>query len=320
VRALLLAAEGGVRLAEVADAPLPGRGEVRIAMHLTPVNPADRLAIGGHHLTAEYAAIPLGSEGVGRIVEIGAGIDDLKLGDRVVPLDRGTWAEQRTVPAARVLRVPDGLSDAQAALFRITPPTAHRLLARAGLNPGDWVILNAAGSMVGRLVTVMAQTLGLQVIGVVRSPEKDRDRLLALGAAEVIGQGDAMVAEALAIMGGARAHLAIDFIAGTETGRLARCLGPGGRVTVAGHLGMQPCSIPSTLLTSSSILVDGFSLRRDEGGLGRAALQPAYDPLAAVCRDHPQILVPLRPYTISDHAAAIAYRGPERPLLDWTAP
>lgn len=319
MRAVVLGEGGGVRLVDVADAPAPGPGEIRIAMRLTPVNPADHLAVEGRHLTDAYVQIPMGAEGIGVVQDVGAGVAGLAVGDRVLPLDRGNWVDRRTLPADRVIRAPDSLTDEQAAIFRINPPTAHRLLARVPLNAGDWIIQNAAGSMVGRLIAAMGRARGLRVLCVARSPDKARDRLMALGAEAVIADGEAMADAALALMGGPKARLALDFVTGEATGQLAACVAPGGRVTVAGHLGKEPCSIPSTLLTGGEILIDGYSLRPDEGTAGRAGLQTIYDALASLYTDSPAVLPDLVRYPVSAFEAAVALRGPERPLLDWTA-
>ena len=320
MRAILLREGGGVRLADIADAPAPGVGEIRVAMRLTPVNPADHLAIEGRHLTDAYGMQrPVGAEGLGIVEAIGPGVQGLAVGDRVLPLDRGNWVERRTIPAERVIRAPDMLTDEQAAIFRINPATAHRLLARVGLHTGDWIIQNAAGSMVGRLITAIGKARGLNIICVVRSPERARERLSALGAAAVIAQGETMADEAIAIMGGAKAHLALDFVTGEETGHLARCVGPGGRVTISGHLGKEPCSIPGTLLTTGEIIIDGYSLRVDEGQAGRSELQAMYDGLAPIYRDVPAVLPELEHYPLAQFERAVAWRGAEKPLLDWTA-
>lgn len=318
MRALLLSQGGGVHLAEIPDAGAPGPGEIRVAMRLTPVNPADHLAIEGRHLTDAYLRIPMGAEGIGIVEALGDDVTGLRVGDRVLPLDRGNWAERRTLSAERVIRAPDGLTDEQAAIFRINPPTAHRLLARAGLEHGDWIIQNAAGSMVGRLVAVIAKARGLRVISVVRSPDKDRDRLLRLGATAVIAHGDGMAEAALELMEGPKARLALDFVTGAATGELARCVGPGGRVTVAGHLGKEPCSIPSTLLTGGNIVIDGYSLRPDEGEAGRSGLQAMFDALAPIYSEVPEVLPELVRYRLDRVEEAVAYRGAARALLDWT--
>jgi len=318
MRAILLREGGGVRLADIPEAPEPGADEIRIAMRLTPVNPADHLAVEGRHLTDAYGMQkPMGAEGVGIIEAIGAGVQGLAVGDRVLPLDRGNWVKRRTLSAERVIRAPDMLTDEQAAIFRINPPTAHRLLGRVELREGDWVIQNAAGSMVGRLITAMGQARGLNIVCVVRSPEKARERLMALGAVAVIAEGREMPDEAIRIMGGPKARLALDFVTGIETGRLAQCLQPGGRVTIAGHLGKEPCSIPSTLLTGGRIIIDGYSLRPDEGEAGRTGLQTIYDSLAPLYRDVPAVLPVTVRYPLSAFEEAVAWRGPERPLLDW---
>ncbi|HUD95656.1 2-enoyl thioester reductase domain-containing protein [Sphingobium sp.] len=319
MRAILLREGGGIRLADIPDAPRPGVGEIRIAMRLTPVNPADHLAVEGRHLTDAYGMQkPVGAEGLGIVEAIGPGVQGLAVGDRILPLDRGNWVERRTIPADRVIRAPDMLADEQASIFRINPATAHRLLTRVDLCEGDWIIQNAAGSMVGRIITAIGKARGLNILCVVRSPELARERLSTLGAAAVIAQGETMADEAIAAMEGARARLALDFVTGEETGRLARCIGPGGRVTISGHLGKEPCLIPGTLLTTGNIIIDGYSLRMDEGPAGRTQLQAMYDRLAPIYRDNPAVLPELVRCPLAAFEDAVTWRGPEKLLLDWT--
>lgn len=320
MRALLLRAEGGVRLADVAPAPDPAAAEVRVAMRLTPINPADHLALEARHLTDAYGyEAPMGAEGVGVIEVVGENVVGLAPGDRVLPLDRGNWAERRTISAERLIRAPEGLSDEQAAMFRINPPTAFRLLERSGLRAGDWLVHNGAGSVVGRLITAMAHARGINVICAVRTPEKDRERLLALGATAVVQDGNGLVAAALDTMGGPKAALALDCVTGAATGRLAQCLKPGGRVTVFGHLSHDPCQIASTLLTGNGITIDGYSLRSGEAGAGRAELEPLYTPLADFWANQPLIVPDVRRVSLREVAAAVAYRGPVRQVIDWSA-
>lgn len=318
MRAIQLGKEGGCRLVEVAAPAAPGIHEIRIAMRLTPVNPADRLALEGRHLVDAYGLqIPFGAEGVGVVEAIGQSVSGLAIGDRVLPLDRGNWAEFRTILAERVIRAPEGLTDEEAAVFRINAPTAHRLLERADLREGDWLIHNGAGSMIGRLITAMGTARGLRVICVLRSPEKERGRLKELSAAEVIADDESMIARAHAVMGGARARLALDCVAGKASGRLAECLTADGRLTVFGHLSGEPCSIPSTLLTGG-VTVDGFSLRADEGTAGRRELQSVYAPLAHYYTMRPTLLSPLIRFPVTKYEDAINHSGPERAVLDWS--
>jgi NADPH:quinone reductase-like Zn-dependent oxidoreductase len=208
------------------------------------------------------------------------------------------------------------LPDELAAMFRINPPTALRLLDRVSLRPGDWVIVNAAGSMVGRLMTALGRQRGLRMLNVVRDTVPLEARLMSLGATAVIDDGDDLPQRALAIMG-EPARLAVDFVTGGATGRLAQCLGKGGRLTVAGHLDPSPCSVPSAMLTGSSIVIDGFSLRPAEAGEGRDELISKYHPLARLYDDHPA----LRPHVVrfgaTDFAAALRHGGGARALLDW---
>ncbi|MBV9841025.1 MAG: zinc-dependent alcohol dehydrogenase family protein [Sphingomonadaceae bacterium] len=301
---------------DVADAPPPGRGEIGVSMRLAPINPADRLLIAGSYSLAVPGDEVVGAEGVGVIDAVGAGVDDLSPGDRVLCLERGNWTQRRTVAAERVIRVPHSLADGTAAVLRINPPTARRLLACTALERGDWIVLNGAGSMVGRLLVFLARAMGVRSLCVVRDVASAKPLLAALGADAVVADGSDLEARAREIIGPCGARLALDCVAGEATGRLAACLGEAGLLVVYGNLSGTPCTIPPALLTGrAGVRVEGFSLRPAEAGAGRAALQPMFDELAEVLGAEPAVIPRHRLFPVSRISEALAHSGPERTMI-----
>jgi NADPH:quinone reductase len=117
----------------------------------------------------------LGSEGAGVVLEVGPGVADLKPGDRVAygssPL--GAYAEERLIPADRLLKLPDGIDDKTAAAMMLKGLTAQYLIRQTyRVKSGDTILLQAAAGGVGLILCQWAKHLGATVIGTVGSDEK----------------------------------------------------------------------------------------------------------------------------------------------------
>jgi NADPH:quinone reductase-like Zn-dependent oxidoreductase len=237
-------------------------------MRYAPINPADLLVIAGEFSMSLSLPAILGAEGVGEVVAIGEGVTGLACGDHAIPLTRGNWTSFRQLAAGSVLRVPPELPLAMAAMLRINPATAWRLLAQVQPALGSWLLQSGGDTAVARLLTILAKARGVNVINVVRPRH---------GAGE--GSAD-----------------------------LAACLALGGRLIVYGHLSGRPCVIPSELLTGRGITACGFSLRPAEAAENHAGLQSLYDRLAATILENPsaQPVAAILPLTRLDDALALA--------------
>jgi len=256
--------------------PRVGAGQVLVAMKRAPINPADLLMIDGGYAFAADAPQIIGAEGVGEVQEIGAGVTGLQTGDRVLPLSRGNWATHRLLDATDVVRVSPELTIDQAATLRINPATALRLLSLAPLRAGDWVVQNAAGSMVAIWVRGIAARRGIGVIDLVRAGGSRPD------SSRVVTDDEDAITAVRALTGGGTVKLAVDCVAGAASGRLAAMLAPDATLAVFGHLSGEPCSIPSLLLTGKGLTVLGFSLRPAEAADTHDGLQGIYDELSAL--------------------------------------
>ncbi|MEU1438254.1 quinone oxidoreductase [Streptomyces sp. NPDC005786] len=151
----------------------PGPGEVRVRHEAVGLNFADT-----YFRTGLYPApLPagLGVEGAGVVEAVGAGVTRVAEGDRVTytgsPL--GAYSTERIMPAAPLIRLPDGIDCETAAAMTMRGLTAAYLLRRIHpLNPGDTILLHAAAGGVGLIVSQWAKLLGLTVIGTVSTEEK----------------------------------------------------------------------------------------------------------------------------------------------------
>lgn len=256
----------------------PGPREVLVAMRRAPINPADLLAIDGRYAFADPLPGRLGAEGVGEVVAVGAAVASIVPGDTVLPLARGNWASHRLLDEQSVVRVPRSLPIDQAAMLRINPATAQRLVSFGasgqGPMPGEWIIQNGGRSAVAHWVRLIASARGCRVVNVVR-PERE-----PCAQRDEIADGDDLPDRVAQHVAGERVALALDCVAGSATGRLAATLSPGGEIVVFGHLSGAPCEIPSMLLTGRGLSLRGFSLRPAESGDSHADIVDLYAGLA----------------------------------------
>jgi NADPH2:quinone reductase len=151
----------------------PGPGEARIRHTAVGLNFVDIYNRSGLY----PAPLPsgLGGEAAGVVEELGDGVTDLKVGDRIAygsaPL--GAYAEARLIPADRLLKLPDGIDDQTAAAMMLKGLTVQYLIRQVyRVKAGDTLLLHAAAGGVGLILSQWAKHLGATVIGTVSSDEK----------------------------------------------------------------------------------------------------------------------------------------------------
>ena len=151
----------------------PGPGEARIRHTAVGLNFVDIYNRSG--LYPVQLPSGLGSEGAGVVEELGEGVTDLKVGDRVAygssPL--GAYSEARLIPAAQLLKLPDGIDDKTAAAMMLKGLTVQYLIRQTyRVKAGETILLHAAAGGVGLILSQWAKHLGASVIGTVSSDEK----------------------------------------------------------------------------------------------------------------------------------------------------
>jgi NADPH:quinone reductase-like Zn-dependent oxidoreductase len=253
---------------EVADhpePPAPGAGEVLVDLVAAPINPSDLHTIAGTYgIKPSLPSVP-GYEGVGAVAAVGAGVTHLKPGDRVLLLTApGTWRARLLLRAGSLFALPPA-DDLQLAMLGANPPTALLLLERfVSVTAGDWVIQNAANSGVGSSLIAVARARGVRTVNVVRR-ESASESVRALGGDVTVLDGSGLakrVQDAVREAGGdpARLRLGIDAVAGRATGRLMRCLAPGGTVVNYGALSGEAVQIEPADLIFLGTTLRGFWL------------------------------------------------------------
>ena len=288
---------GGPDVMHVVEEPAvePAAGEVRVRIEAFAVNPLDQMMRSG----ASPAPIPLpharlGVEGTGVIDALGPGVTGLETGDPVILTAipdanvRGSYAEYTTVPANRVIARPAGLAITEAAAIWVAYSTAYgALVEKAGMRPGDHVLITAASGGVGRAAIQIANQIGAVPIAVTRHTAR-RGELLAAGAAAAIATDQTDVAEAVRrITGGAGADIILDLVTGPGQEDLLAAARPDGTLVAAGFLDPRPTPVPAS--TSVTIIgyrsfehtLDAVVVKRMaaflNAGLRLGALRPAID-------------------------------------------
>lgn len=231
----------------------PAAHEVRVRIEAFAVNPLDQMMRSG----ASPAPVPLpharlGVEGTGIVDALGPGVSGLKIGDPVILAAvpdasvRGSYAEYTTVPASQVVARPAGLGITEAAAIWVAYSTAYgALVEKAGMRPGDHVLITAASGGVGRAAMQIANQIGAVPIAVTRHTAK-QDDLLAAGAAAVVATDQMDVAEAVRHhTGGTGADIILDLVRGPGQRDLVQAGRPGATLVVAGFLDPRPTPFPS---------------------------------------------------------------------------
>ncbi|NGO50235.1 quinone oxidoreductase family protein [Allomesorhizobium camelthorni] len=175
-KAIKIQANGGpeVMAYEENDPGRPGPGQVLVRHTAIGLNFLDVYYRSGVYPAPAGFPLILGNEAAGVVVETGEGVEGLKNGDRVAyagPL--GAYSDERVITASVLVRVPDGVSDEQAAAMMLKGMTAEYLLRRTfPVKPGDTILYHAAAGGVGLILGQWAKHLGATVIGTASSAEK----------------------------------------------------------------------------------------------------------------------------------------------------
>ncbi len=247
--------------------PVPGPGEVRIALRARGVSFADVLRIAGtYHVKTAPPFVP-GGEASGEIVELGPDVTGFAVGDRV--LCGGGFAEETVQPAASLIKLPPHVAFEAAAAFRSNYTTAYYALQRGRLKPGETLLVHGAAGGVGLATVDMGKLLGARVIATARSPER-LEVCRRLGADHVIDYSAGFREKVLELTDGRGANVILDPVGGDVFDESMRCIAPFGRLLIVGFTGGRPALAKTNHLLVKDAEVIGFTI----GALNR--LDPAW--------------------------------------------
>ena len=167
-----------VRVEQVAE-PEPGPGDVKLRVVYCGICGSDV----HEYLHGPFPVSPFGHEVCGEIVEVGSGVDDFAVGDRVVAFNRDGYAEAMVAPRSRLLKLSGGISWERAALIEPLSGAAYAI-DRGGIKASDRVLI-AGGGPVGLLVLLAVKVVGVETVYLTEISETRRDRARELGATDV---------------------------------------------------------------------------------------------------------------------------------------
>jgi NADPH2:quinone reductase len=272
---ILVERPGGPEVMQLVDEPdaafQPGPGEVRIRQRAIGLNFVDVYQRSGLYKVPSFPFTP-GMEAAGIVDAIGPGVTDLRPQQRVAyPWASGAYAETRVLPAAKLLPLPDTITDADAAGMMLKGLTAQYLLRQTlPLGRGDTVLFHSAAGGVGHIACQWARHLGIEVIGTAGGPDKCA-QVLASGAAHVIDyRADDFVARVKAITDGAGVRAVFDSVGRDTFAGSLDCLRPFGMLVSFGQSsGAVPPFDILTLSTKGSLYLARPSLATYMADRGR---------------------------------------------------
>ncbi len=175
VKAVRVHQVGGPEVLTYEDVELgaPAAGEVRIRQHAIGLNFIDTYFRSGLYKAPSLPLIA-GNEGAGEIVAVGPGVTEFKTGDRVAYyFNLGAYAEERNIPADKIVRLPDEISFDQGAVLMLKGMTVWYLLTETfKVQKGHRILIHAAAGGIGLIASQWAKAIGAHVIGTVGSQAK----------------------------------------------------------------------------------------------------------------------------------------------------
>jgi len=278
------------RLGDLPD-PVPGRGEVLVAVRAAGLNHADLHQLRGAYPPPPGESTVPGLECSGTVVALGDGVaaDGLfttgaRPGMRVMALVAGgAHATLAAIPVGQLMPIPENLSFVEAAAIPEAGLTAWtNLVVEGGLAAGETVLVTGATGGMGTMLVELARELGARVIAAGRSEER-LARLRPLGASETVvvddERGDGLPERVRAATGGRGADLVVDLVGGAGIDRHLAALAPRGRLVVVGLLAGRRAEVDLGAVLSRRLRIQGSVLRARSRG-EKAALTAAFSAFA----------------------------------------
>jgi len=249
--------------------PATGKVQVLVKMLAAPINPADINMIQG--IYGKSASLPAvgGNEGVGEIVEVGAGVSGFAVNDRVIPIKAGlgTWRTHGVFNASDLHAIPKDIKKEYAATVSVNPSAAYRLLEDfVKLQAGDVIVQNGANSTVGISVIQLAAQKNIKTINIIRDrsdfPETV-ERLKKLGGYIVVSEDYAKTPQFKRLLSDMpKPKLGLNGVGGSSATEVARTLGENATMVTYGGMSSRPVTIPTSLFIFRNIQAKGFWLTK----------------------------------------------------------
>lgn len=245
MKAIVVSEFGDEAVLRYQDAPMPepGENEVRIRMEATGVNPVETYIREGKYGKLPPLPYIPGNDGAGVIDEIGGGVENVTIGQRVfvaatlAKRNTGTYAEYTVCDADAVQPLPDGISFTEGAGLG-TPGLAatYALFSRAKLRPGETVLIHGATGGVGTLAVQLARQAGATVFGTAGSKEGE-ELLKTMGAHRLFNHAEEGYLEHIREASSEGPNIIIEMLANVNLAKDLSILAVHGRVVVVGSRG-----------------------------------------------------------------------------------
>ncbi len=288
--------------------PSPAADEVVVQMRAAPLNPADINAIEGKYPVRPQLPATPGMEGAGVVVEVGGGARGVALGDQVIlPHNFGTWREACAVKAEKLVVAPADIAPVQAAMLKVNPITAWRMLHDfVSLERGDWFIQNAANSGAGRAAIQIARELGYRSVNVVRRPELVPE-LEAEGGDIVLVEGEHLRDEVAERTARAPIRLGLNAVGGDSAVQLAKTLAAEATMVTYGAMSLQPLKIPNGMLIFKNLRFTGFWVNKWYDAASSAQRAETFAPLFDMAKRGLLRTKVEQAYSLADAQSAVAH-------------
>ncbi len=268
MRAVQIKAFGGPEVlipGELPD-PIPGPGQVLIAVEAAGVNRADVLTRSGRYHRAGQPPLVLGLEGAGTIAALGPGVTGLHVGQKVLSQGAagapGFYAEKAVVEAERVTVVPEAVSVFDAAALPVAWLSAWYSLHRLGhVQAGQIVLIHAAASGVGSAAVQLAAAAGARVIAAAGGPAKT-DWVATLGAADVLDSrelsGEQLVQRVAELTDGHGADFVLDTVGGEVFAQSLKAVAYAGTVVAMANVALASSTIDTRDFYPKNATIHGY--------------------------------------------------------------
>ena len=234
----------------------------------SPINPADINTIQGVYGVKPPLPFTLGNEGFGCVERVGNDVQNLKVGDWVIPANNawGTWRTHAIEDEHNLLKIPNDIDPTMAATLAVNPCTAYRMLKDfESLEEGDTVLQNASNSAVGQSVIQIAHHLGYKTVNIVRNRdgiEKLKQALQDLGADYVLTEEE--LRSSKLFKGGEvpLPKLVLNCVSGKAVIELVKAMAENATLVTYGGMSRQPLVVPTSPFIFKNIRLAGFWMTR----------------------------------------------------------
>ena len=246
-----------------AERPSPVEREALIEVRSAGVNYADTMRRRNQYVVSQDLPFVPGSEVAGTVAEVGEGVENVSVGDRVVTLlGTGGYAEYAVAPASNLIPIPEGLDFDEAAAIPLQGLTAYHCIKTSGaLEEGESVLVHAAAGGVGTLAVQMAKLLGAGTVIATASSDEKLDLARSLGADVLIDHTEETWPERVReATEGEGADVILEMVGSDFPEKNLTCLNVFGRMVVFGAASRERGSIVPASLMNKCHAVVGFYL------------------------------------------------------------